>query len=636
MKLIRCKAVALLLSIACLAQSPDAGRELYAKVSKSVLLLKVVSSSGEEIALGSGFLVNKGQIVTNAHVASGGKILVEIGPVRIPARVTKSDSQIDLALLAIETELSLTPLKLAAEDAKPGDTIYAIGNPEGLERSISQGLVAAERSVEGRKLLQITSAISHGSSGGPILNTHGEVIGVAVGILQSGQNLNFAVPVSNLNNFLRSESSSPVQTVKELLAASEQINKAQQADKYSDDADSPYQQKEAEKTRILQQALEKANRNVADLLEIAGQASTYGTWDVAIKAAETANQLRPDSETKLLLSSALSSSVFWEDRNSPTRKASLARAEKLARSALEGVKQPTFGLYYQLADVLEDELSALESLKYYRLALSVAPDSSAKAKALRGLLRQVSDESEADRLFSSLQQMDTPDIFDWRQRGEWLSDRERYSDAAVAYHKAASSELGYYTDWCECGRNAFLAANFDVALPAERKCIELGATRKDSESRLGFAHRLIAAMLNERGVYSEALSHAKEAANLIPSDAFAYSNMADALLSLHRYQEAINSANQAIRLSDGKYASMHFTLASAYFQTENWDFARQSFEKAAELQPKDDISAYNVAVCYVRLGYYLDAARWYEEVLRRNPSHKDRTEILQRIRSLRQ
>lgn len=80
---------------------------------------------------------------------------------------------------------------------------------------------------------------------------------------------------------------------------------------------------------------------------------------------------------------------------------------------------------------------------------------------------------------------------------------------------------------------------------------------------------------------------------------------------------------------------MHFTLGSAYYGAENWEFARQSYERAAQMDPKDTAAPYNIALCMVRLGYYHDAASWYEEVLRRNPSHPERQEILNRIQVLR-
>jgi len=74
-----------------------------------------------------------------------------------------------------------------------GDTVYVAGNPKGLEGTFSQGIVSGIRRVKGNRYLQITAAISEGSSGGPILNESGDVIGIAVATVREGQNLNFAV-----------------------------------------------------------------------------------------------------------------------------------------------------------------------------------------------------------------------------------------------------------------------------------------------------------------------------------------------------------------------------------------------------------------------------------------------------------
>ena len=175
----------------------------------------------------------------------------------------------------------------------------------------------------------------------------------------------------------------------------------------------------------------------------------------------------------------------------------------------------------------------------------------------------------------------------------------------------------------------------DSVLFTARKCIELGAGKQNSEGQLSIAHVALAIVLNDRGVYEEGLSHAKEATVLNPENAFGYNQQAAALLGLHRYQEAINAAKQAIRVSDGKYGIMHFNLGSAYFETENWEFSRQSFEKAAELMPGSDASAYNVALCLQRLGFNLDAAHWYEEALKRNPNRTDKQDILNSISALR-
>jgi tetratricopeptide (TPR) repeat protein len=154
-------------------------------------------------------------------------------------------------------------------------------------------------------------------------------------------------------------------------------------------------------------------------------------------------------------------------------------------------------------------------------------------------------------------------------------------------------------------------------------------------SDLKWAHVNIASVLNGRSVYEEALSHSREATGLDSSNAVAFAEEAIALLGLRRFQESINASGQAIRWSDGKYSYMHFTLGLAYFELENWEFAMQSFEKAAQLNLKDGAAAYNVALCMVRLGYFGDAARWFEEVLRRNPNHPQKQEIRDKVQRLR-
>jgi tetratricopeptide (TPR) repeat protein len=132
-------------------------------------------------------------------------------------------------------------------------------------------------------------------------------------------------------------------------------------------------------------------------------------------------------------------------------------------------------------------------------------------------------------------------------------------------------------------------------------------------------------------VYSEALAHAREAADLDSSNPWNFQAEADALFGLRRFQEAINASNQAIRLSDGKHRAMHFRLGASYFELQNWEFARQSFEKAAELALTDTAAPYNVALCFQNLGYRHDAAHWFEEVLRRDPQYKDRAEVQRQI-----
>ena len=623
--------VALSASISLAQQQASVGRDIYAKASGSVLLLTVVSATGDDVGLGSGFLVDRGKIVTNAHVADSGRVVIQVGPVRIPTKVEKQDSDNDLALLTIETELTLPSLTLAATDPSPGEQIFAIGNPKGLEKTISQGVVSAHRDVDGRKLLQISSPISQGSSGGPILNSSGEVVGVAVGLLKSGQNLNFAIPVSVLQSFLSAKPVLSTRDAPAILAEVELLRLAQKNDEFSVEPSSPWQAKQSRIIELLKEAFARGGDNF-DLLLKLSDVARFVDPELCVKSAEKAIQLKATPRSQLALSQALTASVIWSDDDA--KRPVLVRAEKLVRAAVSATKMPAHAMYSQLASVREDQNDATEAAKYYRLSLPLAKDADERETSLRGILRNSIDVAEVERTFAALQQTAQLSWYDWRTRAEWLEKRQRYKEAGAAYRTAAEGSRSY-TDWCYGASDFWLANDNDLTLFAARQCIALGASKKDSERLLQFSHKFVASILNDRGVYSESLTHAKEAVALNGSDAWAYMYFADALLGLHRTQEAINAAKEAIRLSDGKWPTMHFTLGSAYFEAENFLLAKQSFEKAAELSPKNDVAAYNVAVCYARLGYYRDAANWYEEALRRNPTRSDRADLQDRIRLLR-
>ena len=127
--------------------------------------------------------------------------------------VVAVDTQHDLVLLQL-SQVRAVPLKLGdVSQLETGEAIYALGNPEGLEGTISPGIVSGIRLRQiggSENLMQITAPISHGSSGGPVVNVRGEVIGVAVSQLRDGQNLNFAVPAPYLALLMASMRSSPV------------------------------------------------------------------------------------------------------------------------------------------------------------------------------------------------------------------------------------------------------------------------------------------------------------------------------------------------------------------------------------------------------------------------------------------
>jgi serine protease Do len=178
---------------------PLATRELVAQVRKSLVVVLTQDHEGNVIAQGSGFFFKPGLVATNLHVlkrASQGyvKSLSDGVSYKISS-VVGFDLKHDICVLKL-SDVGGAPLPLSTDDVAIGDDILVAGNPEGLEASFSKGIVSGIRSGSG--LIQMDAAISPGSSGGPVVNQRGEVVGLAVSSLVEGQNLNFAVPVRYL------------------------------------------------------------------------------------------------------------------------------------------------------------------------------------------------------------------------------------------------------------------------------------------------------------------------------------------------------------------------------------------------------------------------------------------------------
>ncbi len=177
----------------------DSAKEIAKRTLPSVFTVLVTSRSGKLLSQGSAFLITPKHLITNVHVIEAGersKVYVLNPNFDDPVPVTAVpgvDLEADLAVLEVEESLGIA-IPLASNEPEIGETVFAIGTPKGLEGTFSTGIVSGFRDHAGIGHLQISAPISPGSSGGPVLNSIGEVIGVAVSTVESGQNLNFAVP----------------------------------------------------------------------------------------------------------------------------------------------------------------------------------------------------------------------------------------------------------------------------------------------------------------------------------------------------------------------------------------------------------------------------------------------------------
>lgn len=167
---------------------------VFEKVKDSVVIVKVFDEQGEMLGFGSGVKLPSGRIVTNFHVVKDGWCFqVGSGHSYFAATVRARDADKDMCLLEAPG-LNVPPVSVGSTSGlKVGDRVYAVGSPQGLELSLSEGLVSQLRGGP-PPYIQTTAAISPGSSGGGLFDSRGSLVGITSFFFKGGENLNFAIP----------------------------------------------------------------------------------------------------------------------------------------------------------------------------------------------------------------------------------------------------------------------------------------------------------------------------------------------------------------------------------------------------------------------------------------------------------
>lgn len=182
--------------------------EELAGFASSVVMIAVIDSGGKIAGTGSGIMIGKdGYILTNNHVIKNGRFYV----VRIEEddnlydtdEVIKYNSVFDLAIIRINKKLKPIPVYNGINKLARGQKVVAIGSPLGLFNSVSDGIISGFRKIDNVDMIQFTAPISHGSSGGAVLNMYGEVIGISTAGIDEGQNINLAVSYECINKFIK-------------------------------------------------------------------------------------------------------------------------------------------------------------------------------------------------------------------------------------------------------------------------------------------------------------------------------------------------------------------------------------------------------------------------------------------------
>ncbi len=172
-------------------------------------VVTITVDMGFASSVGTGFVIDdRGTIATNHHVVDQGtNITVKLfdGTKADRVELLESNPGDDLAVLRIEVAKLPPPVTLGESDGvEVGESVIVIGNPIGLDHTMTDGMVSSRRLFEGKKYIQMSAPVSPGNSGGPVFNDYGDVIGVTVAKLH-GENLNLAIPIDMLKPMIKSE-----------------------------------------------------------------------------------------------------------------------------------------------------------------------------------------------------------------------------------------------------------------------------------------------------------------------------------------------------------------------------------------------------------------------------------------------
>ena len=182
--------------------------EELALLASSIVMIEVHDQRGKPIGTGSGVMIGKdGFILTNHHVTKGGysfSVRIEDdSAVYRTNEIIKYNSVFDLSVIRIGKVLSPLPVYRGTKKLVRGQKVVAIGSPLGLFNSVSDGIISGFREIDTVDMIQFTAPISHGSSGGAVLNMQGEIIGISTAGIDEGQNINLAVNYEDIGMFVR-------------------------------------------------------------------------------------------------------------------------------------------------------------------------------------------------------------------------------------------------------------------------------------------------------------------------------------------------------------------------------------------------------------------------------------------------
>ena len=417
------------------------------------MAIETFDARGEKLSRGSGFFIAPDRVVTNRHVidnAYRAEVHSYNGTVYPVKGVVAIDAEADIALLRVDTPANqVRPLPLDKTSPQEGESVVVIGNPLGLEGSVTNGIVSAVRDIPtfGR-IIQITAPISPGSSGSPVVNMQGQVIGVATLQITGGQSVNFAIPSERISQL----QGGALLSLSDLVAASGR-NKRARAVQFFRDGLSFLSKDDCEKALPYFEKAVESDSNYAEAWAQTGFCrEKLGRHSEAIEASKKAVSLRPSAESYFNL--GLANYYLKQYRE----------AAENYRQAIRLDPYNAADAYYALGLVYRDWGRADEEIQAYKQAIKLKPDYVSAYERLGSRYLRSKKYPEAIEMYKQLVSLKPGDANAPNNMGEAYLELGLMSDAVEAFKQSIRLKPDFGKAYYNLGKSYLTMKNRDAAV----------------------------------------------------------------------------------------------------------------------------------------------------------------------------
>lgn len=443
----------ILLTAAIPPPAQDPLPELVRRIKPSAVAIETFDARGAKISRGSGFFIDTDRVVTNRHVIEGAaraEVHSSTGAKYPVKGVLALDAEGDIAILLVETPPnSVRPLPLDRTSPQEGESIVVIGNPFGLEGSVTNGIVSAVRDIPtfGR-IIQITASISPGSSGSPVVNMQGQVVGVATLQVTGGQSINFAIPSERISQLQIGELTS----LSDLVVAAGR-NKRARAVQFFRDGLSFLSKDDCEKALPYFEKAVESDSNYAEAWAQAGFCNEkLGRHNEAIEASKKAVSLRPSAESYFNIGLA---SYYLKQY----REATVAY-----RQAIRLDPYNAADAYYAMGLAYRDWGRADDEIQAYKQAIRLRSDYTSAYERLGSTYFRSKKYTEALEVFKQLANLKPGDAAVPNNLGETYLAMNRMNEAVEAFRQAIRLKPDFGRAYYNLGKCLLAMGNRDAAL----------------------------------------------------------------------------------------------------------------------------------------------------------------------------